>query len=280
VAPASRGNPIPGAASLWSLAMGSPPRTPREEEQRLNMRTLVIASAASATAALVTSRLWIAGTWIAAAMTPVMVTLISEMLRRPTERIARGITVDRAALPDPEAPAAARPEAAAAQRVAERLRGVDELLPDPEAPPPQEPPSRGAPPAPTRVYRSESARAAPRRRKIAYRVVLATAGIAFLIGAFTLTLGELVGGGSVGNNSRRTTLIGGGSSKKQDSTQDQQTPKPAKPEQTDTEQQPTTTEEQPTTPETETTTTPTTTPEQPPAEPLPGESTTTTPAQP
>jgi hypothetical protein len=264
--------------------MGSPPRTPREEEQRLNMRTLVIASAASATAALVTSRLWIAGTWIAAALTPVMVTLISEMLRRPTERIARGITVDRAALPDPEAPAAARPETAAAQRVAERLRG-DELLPDPDAPPRQEaPPSgarahAGAPPAPTRVYRSESASRAPVRRKIAYRVVLATAGIAFLIGAFTLTLGELVGGGSVGNNARRTTLIGGGSSKKQDSTQDQQTPKKSTPDQTDTEQQPTTTTEEPTTPETETTTTPTT-PEQPPAEPLPGESTTTTPAQP
>jgi hypothetical protein len=269
--------------------MGSPPRTPREEEQRLNMRTLVIASAASATAALVTSRLWIAGTWIAAALTPVMVTLISEMLRRPTERIARGITVDRAALPDPEAPAP-RPEAAAAERVAERLREVDELLPDPEAPPPQAAPPGspararvGAPPAPTRVYRSESARRAPRRRKIAYRVVLATAGIAFLIGAFTLTLGELVGGGSVGNNSRRTTLIGGGSSNKQDSTQNQQAPKQAKPEQTDTERQPTSTEEQPTTPETETeteTTTTPTTPEQPLAEPLPGESTTTAPAQP
>ena len=246
------------------------------------MRTLVIASAASATAALVTSRLWIAGTWIAAALTPVMVTLISEMLRRPTERIARGITVDRAALPDPEAPAAARPEAAAAQRVAERLRGVDELLPDPEAPPPQGP-SRagpGAPPAPTRVYRSESGGRAPRRRKIAYRVVLATAGIAFLIGAFTLTLGELVGGGSVGDNGRRTTLIGGGSSNKQDPTQDRQIFKRTETDQTDqteTERQPTTTEEEPTT--SETTTTPTT-PEQPPAEPLPGETTTTTPAQP
>jgi len=245
------------------------------------MRTLVIASAASATAALVTSRLWIAGTWIAAALTPVMVTLISEMLRRPTERIARGMTVDRAALPDPEAPATARPEAAAAQRVAERLRGVDELLPDPEAPPPQGPPraTAGAPPAPTRVYRSESARRAPRRRKIAYRVVLATAGIAFLIGAVTLTIGELVGGGSVGDNSRRTTLIGGGSGSKQNAPQDQQTPKQAQPDQTETEQQPTTTEEQPTTPETETTTTPTPL-EQPPAEPLPGETTTTTPAQP
>ena len=173
------------------------------------MRTLVIASAASATAALVTSRLWIAGTWIAAALTPVLVTLVSEMLRRPTERIARGITADRPALPDPDAPAP-RPEAAAAERVAERLRDVDELLPDPEAPPAR----AGAPPAPTHVYRSESVRGAPRRRKIAYRVVLATAGIAFLIGAVTLTLGELVGGGSVGNNSRRTTLIGGSGKKK------------------------------------------------------------------
>ena len=260
--------------------MGSPPRTPREEEQRLNMRTLVIASAASATAALVTSRLWIAGTWIAAALTPVLVTLISEMLRRPTERIARGITVDRPALPDPDAPAA-RPEAAAAQRVAERLRGVDELLPDPEAPPPQmaRRSGAGAPPAPTHIYRSESAGGAPRRRKIAYRVVLATAGIAFLVGAVTLTLGELLGGGSVGNNSRRTTLIGGGASSQQNSKQDQQTPKQTEPDETETEQQPTTTEEQPTTPETETTTTPTTR-EQPPGEPLPGETTTTAPAQP
>jgi len=63
--------------------MGSPPRTKREEEQRLNLRTLVIASAASATAALVTSRLWIAGTWIAAAMTPVIVTLVSNLRTCP-----------------------------------------------------------------------------------------------------------------------------------------------------------------------------------------------------
>jgi hypothetical protein len=248
--------------------MGSPPRTPREEEQRLNMRTLVIASGASATAALVTSRLWIAGTWIAAALTPVLVTLISEMLRRPTERIARGITVDRPALPDPEAPAP-RPEAAAAQRVAERLRDVDDLVPDPDAP------SRGAPPAPTRVYRSEAARRTPRRRGIAYRVVLGTAALAFVIGAATLTVAELVGGGSVGKNDRRTTLIPGSSRKS--STNNNQTPVKAKPDQTETEQQPTTTE--PTTPDTETTTTPTT-PAQPPGEPTPTDTTPTTPAQP
>src|SRR4051812_41189694 len=176
--------------------MASPPRTPREEERRVNLRTLVIASAASATAALVTSRLWIAGTWLAAALTPVLVTLISELLRRPTERIAR-ITVDRPALPDPEAPA---------KRVAERLRAADLPPLDPEAPPPRRP---GAPAAPTHVYRSESASRAPRRRKIAYRVVIGTAALAFAIGAAALTLGELVGGGSVGHNNRRVTLIPG-----------------------------------------------------------------------
>ena len=41
----------------------------REEERRLNTRTLTIASVASASAAAVTSQLWIAGTWIAAALT-------------------------------------------------------------------------------------------------------------------------------------------------------------------------------------------------------------------
>ena len=255
--------------------MGSPPRTPREEEQRLNLRTLVIASAASATAALVTSRLWIAGTWIAAALTPVLVTFISELLRRPTERIARGITVDRPALPDPEAPAAG-PEAAAARRVAERLRGEDLPLPDPEAPRATAPRS-GAPPAPTHVYRSESALRTPRRRKIAYRVVLGTAALAFLIGAAVLTFGELVGGGSVGHNDRRVTLFGG--SGKNGSTKDSQDPGQTTTDQTDTQTQPTTTTQEPTTPNTETTTTPTTT-TAPPGEPAPTGTTPTTPAQP
>jgi hypothetical protein len=263
--------------------MGSPPRTAREEEQRLNMRTLVIASAASATAALVTSRLWIAGTWIAAAMTPVIVTLVSEMLRRPTERIARGITVDRPALqPDAEAPppaGAVAPESAAAERVAERLRGGDlaRALPDPEAPVPRAgpgaPPGLRARPAPTHVYRSEGSRAAPRRRQIAYRVVFGTAALAFVIGVLALTAGELLGGGSFGSNDRRVTVVPG-STKKDSGGGESQTPRTT-PEKTDTQtepdQQTTTTEETPA-PDTDTTTTPTT-PEQPPVLPTPTETT-------
>ena len=78
--------------------MASPRTSEREEERRFNVRTLVIASAASATAAVVTSQLWIAGTWLAAATTPVLVTLISELLHRPTDRIAERLTTDRPAL--------------------------------------------------------------------------------------------------------------------------------------------------------------------------------------
>ena len=245
--------------------MGSPPRTAREEEQRLNLRTLVIASAASASAALVTSRLWIAGTRIAAAMTPVIVTLVSEMLRRPTERIARGITSDRAALPDPDASAAAR-------RVAERLR--EDVRPDPEAPP------SGTRPGPTRVYRSEAAAAAPRRRKIAYRVVFGTAALAFVIGVLVLTAGELLGGGSFGNNDRRVTVIPGSGNK------EKQTPEQTTPDRTDTttepDQQTTPDTDTSTTPDTETTPPPTTPETTPPGEPLPTETEAVpqTPAQP
>src|SRR5688572_23887527 len=88
--------------------MASPSRSEREEQRRLNMRTVVIASAASATAAAVTSQLWIAGTWIAAAATPVIVTLVSEALHRPTEKIARAWTSERPGLGIGERGAAAR----------------------------------------------------------------------------------------------------------------------------------------------------------------------------
>ena len=213
--------------------MTSPPRSAREEERRVNLRTLAIASAASATAALVTSRLWIAGTWLAAAMTPVLVTLVSELLRRPTERIARGLTADSPALPDPEAPA---------RRVAERLRADDHaLVPDPEAP--------------VRIYRSESARPpAGRKRQIAYRVVFATAALAFVIAVLALTVPELIAGSSFGRNDGRTTFFSGSGKRK---TQQNDTAAPTTTDQTDTGEQTTPSETDTTTTPTDTTTTPT-----------------------
>jgi hypothetical protein len=189
----------------------------REEERRLNTRTLTIASVASASAAAVTSQLWIAGTWIAAALTPVLVALISEAVHRPTERIARAWTSERPAL------------------------GVRAPSPnEPVAPPhgdPLGPSDLGqAPPGPVRVYRQPSGR--PPRRRLALGVVAATAAIAFVIAAITLTAGDLVSGGSIGKGGGRTTLFGGNGKKHQ--TEQDTTPKGQTPETT-----PTTTNETP-----------------------------------
>jgi hypothetical protein len=163
----------------------------REEERRLNLRTLVIASGASALAAAVTSQLWIHGTWIAAALTPALVALISEAMHRPTERIARAWTSERPALDPRAAPAGAPPAPPHGDPLAQ-------VVAPPEA----------AAAGPVRVYRQRSARVPGRR--IAIGVVAATAAIAFVVGIFTLTAADLVSGGSIGKGGSRTTLLGGG----------------------------------------------------------------------
>jgi hypothetical protein len=248
--------------------MASTSRTvEREEERRHTTRTLAVASVASATAALLTSQLWIAGTWIAAALTPVIVTLVSELLQRPTEKIARSFTSDRSALPAAGGAAPpARPEAdPLPERAPEEPAGGAGLARPPVPGPGSE--------APVRVYRSGregphdtlpgdgGRRPGTRRRKIAYRAVFATAGLAFVIAVAAVTLPELVAGGSVGKNDGRTTFFSGGRDSgadrerqeqaPQDTTRDeQQQPQPDErqqetPRPTDEEQQRTPTTEEP-----------------------------------
>jgi hypothetical protein len=154
-----------------------------EEERRLNMRTLAIASIASATAAVVTSQFWVAGTWMAAAVTPVLVTLISEMLHRPTAVIAERFTTEGPAI--------------------RRRRGE---RPRPERVGDAEPP--------VRVYRAgedvpRPVRGGRSRKRIAIGVVAITAALAFAITAIAMTGTELVTGGSIGKGDRDTTLFGG-----------------------------------------------------------------------
>jgi hypothetical protein len=248
----------------------------------VNMRTLVIASAASAAAALLTSQLWIAGTWIAAAMTPVIVSLVSEILNRPTERIAKSFASDRGSLA-----AAGGPSRPARAPMEPRAKAE-------EASPPRDLGSE----APIRVYRAgeatrtsrRAARVATgargqapggrgvgagaadrgpgsrgpvlgapgmppagrgparRRRKIAYGAVFGTAAIAFVIAVAALTLPELVAGGSVGKNDGRTTLFGG--KKSNDRSSKEQAPQDtAEEEEPAQEEQP---RQQPTTPDDET----------------------------
>jgi hypothetical protein len=237
----------------------------REEERRLNMRTLTIASAASATAAAVTSQLWIAGTWLAAAVTPVLVAVISEAMHRPTERIARAWTSER----EPRSPRAATPTHAEPAEVSgtagqvrvyrQTTRGVEQT-------------GRGNA---SRNALSRSTKLS--RRRIAIGTVAATAAIAFVVGIVALTTADLVSGGSVGKGSGRTTLLGGrgdGNEAKQDgrkqgsAEQQQQQESPTR-EQTTTPDEPTTTQPAPA-PQPQSDTAPVPPPSQtPPGEPAP-----------
>jgi hypothetical protein len=196
----------------------------REEERRLNTRTLTIASVASASAAAVTSQLWIAGTWFAAALTPVLVALISEAMHRPTERIARAWTSDR------------------------EMRVTQSATPTR-----REPTTVSGTAGPVRVYRQSGPRTTMlTKRRIAIGTVAATAAIAFVIGLVALTTVDLVSGGSVGKGSGRFTLGGnGGTSQQQqqdqskDAKPDQQQQRPEEQQQTAPSEEPTTTEPAP-----------------------------------
>jgi hypothetical protein len=152
----------------------------------------MIASVASATAAAVTSQLWIAGTWIAAALTPVLVALISEALHRPTERVARAWTAEREPRggAQPRAQTATRDEPAAVTGSAGPVRMYRQT-------------SRG-------VSESERGRAVLSGRRIPWRAVLLTAAAAFVIAVAAITVIDVVSGGSVGKGSGGTTLFRGG----------------------------------------------------------------------
>jgi hypothetical protein len=176
-------------------AMASSRISEREEERRFNLRTLAIASVASATAAVVTSQLWFAGTWIAAAMTPVLVALVSELLHRPTERIAGRWTSDRPAL---------RPARDERDRKARTAEAQPPPTPREGAPGPAQPPAEPGP-GPIRVYRS--APPPTRRRRVAVGAVLATGVLALVIAVFALTVPELIAGGAIGKRSGGTTFF-------------------------------------------------------------------------
>lgn len=229
--------------------MASPPRDiEREEQRRLNTRTLAVASVASATAAAVTSQLWIHGTWIAAALTPVLVALLSEAIHRPTQRIARARTSNRPIPPaSPVPPGRPVPPARPGAR--------DEPLP-----------RRATPgPVPVRVYRQPTGRA-PRRR-LALGVVAATAAIAFLIAVVAITAADLLAGDSIGKGSGTSTFVGGGGGAKKQQ-QDAAPEQPAQDQQTTTGDEPATTQPAPEQPPADGAPTPPL-PETPPGEPMP-----------
>lgn len=157
--------------------MPSQQAEPEQPFRRPSVLTLAIASASSVVAAVVVSRVWGPGTLIGAAATPVIITLVAELLTRPAEKIV----------------VRAPPVATAGQR-----RPVPEPVPETAASPA---PAQGELAA-LRVHRAQ-----PRPVVVA----LVAGLLAFMIGALVLTTSELVFGGSaVSSDGQRTTVFGGG----------------------------------------------------------------------
>jgi len=160
----------------------------RSGQGGLSLQTVVIASLASATAAIVTSRLLPPGATIfTAAMTPVIVAFVSDLLHRPARRVTELRERRTAVLREP-ARAGGPPEAPWAPIE----EGLDSLRDEPALPS-----SNGA-----------AARREYRRRRIHPKWIAATATIAFVLAVGVLTIPELLFGGALGSD-RRTTVFGG-----------------------------------------------------------------------
>jgi hypothetical protein len=235
-----------------------PPPPQPAREGGLDLTTLLLSAVASAVAAYVTAQIWARGALASAAMSPVIVALVKEGLRKPTEVVTavvptrtgrRGHTQESATLPGDL---------------------TDQL--EAGAPPPYPPPAPGAQAGPVNVYSTRS-------RRLRWRLAVITGLLGFLVCVVVYTVPEVIAGGSIGRPGHSTTLFSSGSKsdKKSDkgttsTTTDESSTTPAK-----TETQPTETVTQ-----TVTTPAPAAQPSQttPPAATTPATPQTTTPAAP
>jgi hypothetical protein len=155
----------------------------KQKQSGISIQTLVISALAAVVAAVVVPMIWERGTLVATAMTPVIVALVSEALRKPAQAIS---TV---------APKVTRRSAT----------GV--AVRDPERFDPLPPSERDAAPevSPDDPY---GLRASPRASRH-WKLALATGAAAFAIAVVVLTGSELVFGGPATGESGRTTFFGG-----------------------------------------------------------------------
>jgi hypothetical protein len=153
---------------------------PRKEQSGLSLKTLVIAAAASATAALVVPLIWEPGTVFAAAMTPIIVTVVSELLKKPAETVS----------------------VVRSRRTGDAARRRRDEPFDPLAPaPPEE--LDALPPAATQRAVHSPRRLTPRQWKVA----LLTGVAGFACAVAVVTASELIAG--EGSQRNPTTFLGG-----------------------------------------------------------------------
>jgi hypothetical protein len=174
------------------MATQGPPPPPREG---LDLTTLLISAIASAAAAYITSKIWAPGTLVSAAFTPVIVALVKEGLRKPTEVITNVV------------PAVVPTSSKWTRASAEDPGLVAEVEPAETRKPPAE---AGAPEpivvatggtSPVRVYST-------RGRRLRWRLAVITGLLGFGIAVLAFTVPELIAGQSLGG-SHKTTIFGG-----------------------------------------------------------------------
>ena len=224
--------------------MASPPPAP-PADRGIDLTTLFLSAVASAAAAYITSKIWAPGTLFSAAMSPVIVALVKEGLRKPTEVVANAVPT--------VVPASTRWSRSSASEPGLVVDGEPEPAPrvDPDAPHVVLPPVVAAETGPVRVYST-------RGRRLRWRIAVLTGLLGFGICVVLYTVPELISGKSIGHGGRATTLWGGHRNHTKKSTTTPQTTTTTAP--TSTATTPTTTNETKTVTQTQTVTTPTPTP--------------------
>jgi hypothetical protein len=179
--------------------MASQGPQPQPADSGIDLTTLFLSAIASAAAAYITSKLWGPGTLFSAAFAPVIVALVKEGLRRPTEKVANVVPAvvtptrwSRGAADDPGLVAAPDPDAPPETAVHR----------DPDAPHVVLPPVVATDATgPVRVYST-------RARRLRWRLALITGLLGFGVCVVVFTVPELIAGQSVGG-SHKTTIFGG-----------------------------------------------------------------------
>jgi hypothetical protein len=181
----------------------------REKSSGLSLTTLLLASASAAAAALIVPMIWERGTVVASAITPIIVSLVSEALRRPVEKVTTVSVWRRTMGGEIVREPAAGVASARAENGAERPR--EEPF-DPLAAA-----RAGGPPTgedPFGLREIESPRSSPPLRRRPVAIALVTGLLAFAIAAVVVTASELTIFGDSVSRPKATTFFGGTPSKK------------------------------------------------------------------
>lgn len=216
----------------------------RQQHSRISPRTLVIASTASACAAYVVSQLWAPGTLIGAAVTPVIVAVVSELLRKPIEAVPS----PSAALAPLKGAVGAEADAADAEAAAPSEPPPAAAPPEAAAPPPAAPPETAAPPPAAPLAAAAAAGSDPvvrEYRRTDYstydrgrvRIVLLTAALAFAIAVGFYVIADITTGSPITGGGGSSSLFDTGGRKHRDDRPATTTPTTTTPTQTTPQQQ-------------------------------------------